>query len=165
MSVELTPRGTRGREWPQPLRALMGAMARLNAPLYRLFGNRMRVQGRPILLLTTLGAKSGKIRHTILCWFPDSDDSWLVVASAAGAARHPAWYTNLARHPDRAAIAIGHRRIEVEPESLRGTERAEAWQRVVALAPGYAPYQEQTDREIPIVRLRAKVEARSSVNR
>jgi deazaflavin-dependent oxidoreductase (nitroreductase family) len=156
MAVELTPKGTRGREWPRPLRSLMGAMARLNAPFYRLFGARMRVHGRPVLLLTTLGAKSGKLRHTILAWFPDGDDAWLVVASAAGAARHPAWYTNLARHPDRAAIVLGRRQISVEPRSLRGAERAEAWRRIVALAPGYAAYQEQTDREIPVIRLRAK---------
>ena len=128
MTVELTPRGTRG--WESP---------------------------RPLLLLNTLGAQSGKVRQTVLCWFPDgdhSDTSWLVVASAAGAAKHPAWYVNLARHPDHVSIEIGGRQLTVEPESLRGAERAEAWRQVVALAPGYAAYETKTDREIPIVRLR-----------
>jgi deazaflavin-dependent oxidoreductase (nitroreductase family) len=154
MSVELTPRGTRGKELPRLLRPLMRTMSRLNAPLYHLFGDRMRVQGRPLLLLTTLGAQTGKVRNTILALFPDGDDSWLVVASNAGSARQPDWYVNLARNPDRVSVEIGRRRFKVEPRSLRGAEREEAWRRVVALAPGYAAYEDQTDREIPIVRLR-----------
>ena len=116
-----------------------------------------------MLLLTTLGAKTGKVRQTVLCWFPDGGHadtadvatSWLVVASAAGAAKHPAWYVNLARHPDQASIELGGRQVKVEPQSLRGAERAEAWRQVVALAPGYATYATKTDREIPIFRLRA----------
>lgn len=163
MTVELTPRGTRGWEPPRLLRPLMGTMTRMQVRLYHRFGARMRVQGRPVLLLTTLGAKTGKVRHTVLCWFPDgahsdtadSDTSWLVVASAAGAAKHPAWYVNLARHPGHASIELGGRDIKVEPQSLRGAERAAAWRQVVALAPGYATYATKTDREIPIVRLRA----------
>lgn len=160
MTVELTPRGTRGSAAPRPLRPLMGAINRMQVRLYHRFGDRMRVQGRPVLLLTTVGAKTGKVRQTVLCWFPASDhadgnSSWLVVASAAGAAKHPAWYVNLARNPDRVSIKIGGRQVNVEPQSLRGAERAEAWRQVVALAPGYAGYQEKTDREIPIVRLQA----------
>ena len=154
MSVELTPRGTRGRESPRLLRPLMRAMSRLSVPLYHRFGDRMRVMGRPLLLLTTLGAKSGKVRKTILASFPDGDNAWLVVASSGGSAKHPAWYVNMARNPDRVSIEIGRRQFKVEPQSLRGAERAEAWRRIVSLAPGYAAYQEKTDREIPIVRLR-----------
>ena len=155
MTVDLTPRGTRGWEPPRLLRPLMRAAFRLGVLLYHWFGDRMRVQGRPVLLLSTRGAKSGKVRKTILCWFPDGDNSWLVVASNAGSARHPAWYVNLAKNPDQVSIAIGGRQVKVEPQSLRDAERAEAWRRVIALAPGYAAYQEQTDREIPVVRLRA----------
>ena len=119
-----------------------------------------------MLLLTTLGAKSGKVRKTILASFPDGDNSWLVVASNAGSAKHPAWYVNLARNPDRVSIEIGRRQFKVEPQSLRGTERAEAWRRRIgALAPGYTAYQEKTDREIPIVRLRGVLGPRSSANR
>lgn len=158
MAVELTPRGTRGWEPPRLLRPLLGAMNRLQVRLYHRFGNRMRVQGRPVLLLTTLGAKTGKVRQVILCWFPDedhSDTSWLVVASGVGSAKHPAWYVNLARRPDHVSIELGGHQFTVEPESLRGAERAEAWRQVVALAPGYAAYEQKTDREIPIIRLRA----------
>ena len=163
MVVELTPRGTRGWEAPRllrPLRPLMGAMSRMQVRLYHRMGDRMRVQGQPVLLLSTVGAKTGKLRQTVLCWFPDSDaldgdNSWLVVASSAGSAKHPAWFVNLARNPDRVSIEIGGRQIKVEPQSQRGEERAAAWQGIVALAPGYAGYEKRTDREIPIIRLRA----------
>ena|SRR5918911_485687 len=149
MTVDLTPRGTRGWEPPRLLRPLMRAVFRLGVLLYHWFGDRMRVQGRPVLLLSTRGAKSGKARKTILCWFPDGDNSWLVVASNAGSARHPAWYVNLAKNPDQVSIEIGGRQVKVEPQSLRDAERAEAWRRVIALAPGYAAYQEQTDLVVP----------------
>jgi deazaflavin-dependent oxidoreductase (nitroreductase family) len=138
----------------------MGAMSRLQARLYHRMGDQMRVQGQPVLLLSTVGAKTGKLRQAVLCWFPDSDasdsdNSWLVVASGAGSLKHPAWFVNLARNPDQVSIEIGGRQIKVEPQSLRGEERAAAWRKVVALAPGYAAYEKRTDREIPILRLRA----------
>jgi len=155
MAVELTPHGTRGWEAPRMLRPLLGAMTRMQVRLYHRFGARMRVQRQPLLLLSTIGAKTGVLRQTILCWFPDGDQFWLVVASGAGSAKHPAWFVNLARNPDRVSIEIAGRQIKVEPESLQGAERAEAWRKVVALAPGYAAYEQKTDREIPVIRLRA----------
>src|SRR5687767_128135 len=100
----------------------------------------------------------------MLGYFPDvagnasGGDSWLVVASAGGAARHPAWYVNLAKNPDKVLVEIGTQQGRVRrarPESLKGEERERAWQEVVRLSPSYAKYQEQTDRAIPIVRLRA----------
>lgn len=166
MAVEVPPRGTRGREALRLLRPLLGRMTQMQARLYHRFGARMRVQGQPVLLLSTVGAKTGKLRQTILCWFPDNavsdipdssegDQSWLVVASGAGSAKHPAWFFNLARNPDRVSIEIAGHQIKVEPESLRGAEREAAWRQVVALAPGYAAYEKKTDREIPVIRLRA----------
>ncbi len=155
MSVEVTPRGTRGFEPPRLPRPLMSAMIGLGALIYRLFGDRMRVLGRPLLVLETIGAKSGRPRTTVLGWFPDTaDDSWLVVASYAGAARHPAWFLNMAKNPDRVWVKVGQRKFVVRPESLRGSDRAEVWQQIVALSPGYGNYQTKTDRELPIVRLR-----------
>ena len=124
--------------------------------MFRLAGGRMKVQGRPLLLLETVGARSGKLRHTTLGWFPDEDSTrraWLVVGSAAGAASHPAWCVNLARRPDDAVIDVGGERVAVRAESLDGAERERAWSRVVALAPGYGKYARDTDREIPILRL------------
>jgi len=102
MVVELTPRGTRGWEAPRLLRPLIGAMSRMQVRLCHRMGDLMRVQGQPMLLLSTVGAKTGKLRQTVLCWFPDSDasdndNSWLVVASGAGSAKHPAWFVNMAQ--------------------------------------------------------------------
>jgi len=131
----------------------------MNVGMFRLLGRRMRVQGRPLLLLTTTGAKTGRVRETTLGWFPDEEggsDSRLIVASAAGAASHPAWYVNLARRPDGAAIEVDGQRFAVECDSLHGGERDRAWKRIVALAPGYGKYEHDTDREIPVVRLTPK---------
>ena len=153
MAVELTPNGTYGVERPKMSPALTRLFARLNVGFYRLVGHRMHVQGAGQLLLTTVGAKSGSTRRSPLGWFPDGEDAWLIVASAAGSAKHPAWYFNMAKNPDKVWIEIGKRTLHVRPESLKGAEREEAWQRIVAQAPGYAAYRTKTDREIPIVRL------------
>ncbi|HEY6203048.1 MAG TPA: nitroreductase/quinone reductase family protein [Candidatus Limnocylindria bacterium] len=80
-------------------------------------------------------------------------DSRLIVASNAGAASHPAWYVNLARRPEGAAIEVDGRRFAVNADSLHGPERDRAWKRIVALAPGYGKYERDTDREIPVVRV------------
>jgi deazaflavin-dependent oxidoreductase (nitroreductase family) len=138
---------------------LMRIMAAGNVAFFRLMGRRARIQGRPLLLLTTVGAKSGKSRQVTLGSFPDEparDDAWLVVASKGGSATHPAWYVNLARRPDDVSIEIEGQKFAVVPESLHGAERERAWGRVVALAPGYGHYAVTTDREIPIVRLTRK---------
>jgi len=135
---------------------LLAVFKLVNVGLYRFSGGRMKVMGRPLLLLETVGARTGKRRQTTLGWFPDEDParrSWIVVASAAGAAAHPAWYLNLARHADDAQIDVDGQRVAVRAESLHGSERERAWQRVVTLAPGYGKYARDTDREIPIVRL------------
>jgi deazaflavin-dependent oxidoreductase (nitroreductase family) len=132
----------------------MSAMIGLGAIIFRLFGDRMRVMGRPLLVLETIGAKTGQARTTPLGWFPDTtDQNWVVVASYAGAARHPAWFLNMAKNPDKVWVKVGQRRFAVQPESLTGSDRARAWQRVLELSPGYGNYQRKTDREIPIVRL------------
>lgn len=150
--LELPPSGTRGAGFPKALRPLMRAMGWVGKLMVR-FG--AKVQGRPLLRLTTTGAKSGKLRDAVLGWFPDGDrdDSWFVVASNAGSARHPGWAFNLANNPDRASVDLGDGEFPVEAEVLTGAERESAWNQVVELAPGYGHYLEQTDREIPIIRL------------
>lgn len=156
MPVLLTPRGTRGSGFFKMAPWAAAIFSALNVAFYRLVGRRLQVQGRPLLLLTTVGAKTGKRRQTTLAWFADDParaDVWLVVASAGGAAAHPAWYVNLARRPDDASIDVDGREVAVEPRSLHGPERERAWARVVALAPVYGGYAVTTDREIPIVRL------------
>jgi deazaflavin-dependent oxidoreductase (nitroreductase family) len=116
----------------------------------------MRVAGRPLLRLTTVGAKSGLERSGLVCWFPDSGrgaESRLVVGSNGGAARHPAWCYNLAKNPARARVDLDGVERPVTAESLEGTEREEAWQRIVELSPRFDKYQEGTDRILPLVRL------------
>jgi len=156
MPVRLTPRGTRGSRFFNMPPWLKAIFMTVNLGFFRLFGRRMRIQGRPLLLLTTVGAKTGKRRQTPLGWFDDDPprkDAWLVVASAAGAASHPGWFINLARRPDDVAIDVDGQRLAVSAQSLEGAERARAWSRIVALAPGYGQYAITTDREIPVVRL------------
>jgi deazaflavin-dependent oxidoreductase (nitroreductase family) len=104
-------------------------------------------------VLTTVGARTGQPRTTMLAQFPEADGSTLVAASFGGAAAHPAWYFNLAKHPDQVFIDRDGRRIRVQPTSLSGQEREAAWRRIVSVAPGFAEYQRKTDREIPVIRL------------
>src|ERR671923_311471 len=99
MSFETrTGNGARGRRQPgRPPRWLHNRII-----------TRIRRKGRAMglnaLVLTSIGRKSGVERQTPVGWFPGKDDSWLIVASAAGAARNPAWYYNLAAHPDQVWI-------------------------------------------------------------
>lgn len=166
MSIVVPPRGTRGKELPKPVRALMRVMQGPFHLAFARFGDRMRIQGRPLVMLETVGGKSGATRHAIVGSFPDTTadaapsaspalERWLVVASNAGSARHPGWFLNMAKNPDRVWIAKGKRRIRVRPETLVGAEREQAWKNVTSLAPGYAPYETTTDRTIPLVRLTA----------
>src|SRR6266498_2498821 len=78
------------------------------------------VMGMNALVLTTIGRKSGVERQTPVGRFPGQDGSWLIVASAAGAAGHPAWYYNLAAHPDQVWIEMAGRKVAVTAEQLHG---------------------------------------------
>jgi deazaflavin-dependent oxidoreductase (nitroreductase family) len=155
MPVELSPSGTTGVTIPGFARPLMAAGMGLSHLAFKMFGDRMKVQGRPLLELHTVGARTGKKRHAVLGWFedPGHPEAWVVIGSNGGAARHPGWCYNLARNPDQASVTVGGSETRVTPESLHGQERAETWARVVALAPGYGSYTEKTDRELPIIRL------------
>jgi deazaflavin-dependent oxidoreductase (nitroreductase family) len=151
MSVAIPPSGTRGVTMPR----LPGPLMRLMSDtMFKIFRNR-RFMGFRVLMLTTIGARTGQPRRSVLGYFTDpaEPDTWIIVASAAGAARHPAWYFNLAKHPDQVWIEVGKTKRKVRPVLLTGNERAAAWQRVVAEAPSYAGYETRTDRQIPVVRL------------
>jgi len=150
MAVELTPNGTKGTNMPQVPRAMRPLMK----PMMGLGNFFMRLRGSKLLELTTVGAKSGREHTVTLGVFPDKNNDWLVVGSNMGAARHPAWVVNMAKNPDKVWADIGKGKVKVEPESLKGAERDEAWKRIVAASPGYGRYVEKTDREIPIIRLK-----------
>src|SRR5438552_14805360 len=138
MAVRLGPRGTRGARIPRFPRWAVWVFKRVERLFWVLFGRRMRVQGRPLLRLTTRGGRTGQFRSTTLGWFPDprGEDSWLVVASFAGSATHPAWALNLAKHPDDVSVEIDGRRFRARALSLHGSERWQAWALPVAPATG-----------------------------
>jgi deazaflavin-dependent oxidoreductase (nitroreductase family) len=119
---------------------------------------RMPGLGFDALILTTVGRKSGVERTTPVGYFPGEHGSWLIVASAAGAPRNPAWYHNLAAHPDRVQIEIAGRKVAVVAEQLHGPEREEAWHGITTASPRFAKYQEKTDRVLPIIRLTPRPE-------
>lgn len=112
-----------------------------------------KFMGFPVLLLTTVGAKTGAEHTHVLGGFPDGDDAWLVIASKGGSATHPHWFHNLAKNPEKVWAQVGNRKMRVHVESLQGAEREAAYARVVAVAKNYEGYLKKTDREIPVLRL------------
>jgi deazaflavin-dependent oxidoreductase (nitroreductase family) len=117
----------------------------------------MRTQGGvSVLLLETLGAKSGKPRQAVLGYIDEGDGSWLVIASSAGAAWHPAWLYNLANQPEATIEFDDGRRVPVRAETLEGAQLEAAWARIATDAPEYVKYRSKTDRDIPVLRLRRR---------
>ncbi|GAB3420151.1 PNPOx family protein [Flindersiella endophytica] len=146
-----TRNGTRGARQPSASRLMRWFNQRVANRIGRKGGGTF--MGFDALVLTTVGAKSGVERKTPVGWFPGEDGSRLIVASAAGAAKNPAWYYNLAAHPDQVEIELAGQSISVTAEQLHGAEREQAWQQIIAASPRFAQYQEQTDRELPVIRL------------
>ncbi len=105
------------------------------------------------LVLTTVGRKTGAERSVPVGYFSGPAGSWLIVASAAGATGNPAWYYNIAAHPDQVQIEVDGRKIPVTAEQLHGADREQAWQQVITAAPRFTKYQVKTDRELPVIRL------------
>jgi deazaflavin-dependent oxidoreductase (nitroreductase family) len=111
--------------------------------------NTLRGTGLPIVIVTTRGNKSGKIRKTPLMRVEHGGD-YALVASQGGAPRHPVWYYNLVADPDTVVIQDGPEPFPVKVRELAGDERAQWWKRAVAAYPPYAEYQERTERTIPV---------------
>lgn len=106
------------------------------------------MRGMPVILLTTLGAKSGKIRKTPLMRV-EHEGQYAVVASMGGAPKHPVWYFNIKSHP-LVELQDGPVRKDYIAREVEGDERAIWWERAVAAFPDYADYQTKTDRLIPV---------------
>ncbi|WP_133907547.1 nitroreductase family deazaflavin-dependent oxidoreductase [Actinophytocola oryzae] len=112
------------------------------------------LNGRPVIILTTLGAKSGKIRKTPLMRVADGDE-YAVVASLGGAPKHPVWYYNVKSNPE-VELQDGPSKQDMVAREVTGEEKARWWDTAVAAFPPYADYQEKTDREIPLFVLSPK---------
>lgn len=108
----------------------------------------IKVLGKPIVLLTVRGAKSGKLRYTPVMRV-EHDGSYAVVASKGGAPEHPTWYHSIKAHPEL-VLQDGTVTKDYVAREVDGAERAEWWERAVAAYPSYAEYQTKTDRQIPV---------------
>ncbi len=124
--------------------------ARKHAERYESSGGALSgaLGGRPIIVLTSLGAKTGKLRKTALMRV-EHDGSYAVVASLGGAARNPNWYHNLRVSP-RCELQDGPTRRDYVAREVTGEEKAIWWERAVEAFPLYAGYQKKTRRVIPV---------------
>jgi deazaflavin-dependent oxidoreductase (nitroreductase family) len=108
-------------------------------------------EGAPLLLLHTVGKRSGKPRVNPMMYLKDGE-RYLVFASKAGADTHPDWYNNLKANPD-VQIEVGDDKIDMHAQEIVGRERDTLYERQATLYPGFAGYQRQTKRIIPVVAL------------
>ncbi|ORA38628.1 nitroreductase family deazaflavin-dependent oxidoreductase [Mycobacterium aquaticum] len=124
--------------------------ARENAETYISSGGTAgtELNGRPVILLTTVGAKTRKIRKTPLMRV-EHDGEYAVVASLGGAPKNPVWYYNVKKNP-RVELQDGTVSGDYEAHEVFGDEKAAWWERAVAAFPDYAEYQKKTDRQIPV---------------
>ena len=102
-----------------------------------------------LLLLTTVGARTGQRRTTPMMFHPDGD-RLLVIASNMGAAKHPAWYLNLTADP-RVTVEVGDQTYEAVASTAEGAERKRLWSLLTQNYPFFTDHQQQTDRVIPVV--------------
>lgn len=125
--------------------------ARQQAELYERSGGTegTTLRDMPVVVLTTLGARSGKVRKTPLMRVEHAG-SYAVVASLGGAPKHPVWYFNVLAHPD-VELQDGTEKHDYVAREVHGEEKAVWWERAVAAYPPYADYQEKTSREIPVL--------------
>jgi F420H(2)-dependent quinone reductase len=106
------------------------------------------LKGVPVVVVTSVGAKSGKLRKNPVMRV-EHDGSYALVASKGGAPEHPTWYHNLVANP-RVEVQDGPDRREYTVRIAEGEEREIWWKRAVDVWPAYAEYQTKTDREIPV---------------
>jgi deazaflavin-dependent oxidoreductase (nitroreductase family) len=111
--------------------------------------NTLRETGLPVIIVTTLGVKSGKIRKIPLMRV-EHNGEYALVASKGGAPAHPVWYYNLKDNTGPIEIQDGPAPAEFDVREVSGDERATWWERAVAAYPPYAEYQAKTDRQIPV---------------
>jgi F420H(2)-dependent quinone reductase len=106
------------------------------------------LNGMPVVVLTTLGNKSGKLRKSPLMRV-EHEGNYAVVASLGGAPKNPVWYYNVVEHP-QVELQDGPKVQDMVAREVFGDEKATWWERAVAAYPPYADYQQKTDRQIPV---------------
>ena len=111
--------------------------------------NTLRDTGLPVIIVTTRGNKSGRIRKTPLMRV-EHEGQYALVASMGGAPTHPVWFYNLTADPDAVTLQDGPEPFSASVHQAGGEERAEWWDRAVAAYPPYAEYQRRTERVIPL---------------
>ena len=111
--------------------------------------NTLRDTGLPIIIFTTRGNRSGKVRKTPVMRV-EHDGEYALVASKGGAPENPVWYYNLLAHPDDVMLQDGPEPFDVAVRQLSGDERDVWWDRAVAAVPPDSQYKEKTEREIPV---------------
>jgi deazaflavin-dependent oxidoreductase (nitroreductase family) len=105
--------------------------------------------GLPIIVVTTRGAKSGKVRKFALMRV-EHDGEYALVASKGGMPDNPAWYHNVVAHPDEVTVQDGPEPFAVLVREVTGDEKKQWWERAVRAYPPYAEYQQNTTRQIPV---------------
>jgi deazaflavin-dependent oxidoreductase (nitroreductase family) len=137
-----------GEYEPSPEQWVRDQVARYEATGGR-EANTLADTGLPVVIFTTRGNKSGKLRKTPLMRV-EHDGKYAMVASKGGAPQHPVWYYNLKADPTALVVQDGPEPFDAVAREVSGAERAEWWERAVAAYPPYADYQRNTDREIPV---------------
>jgi deazaflavin-dependent oxidoreductase (nitroreductase family) len=137
-----------------PARLALKLGSGVHTGLYRATGGKLfgRMGKSPIMLLNTVGRKTGRKRTSPLLYVMDGED-FVIIASKGGAPTHPAWYLNLKANPD-ATVEVGDRKVRVRAEEVDSEEKVRLWQKMVEMYPAYDAYQEKTEREIPLLVLR-----------
>ena len=137
-----------------PLRLGLKLGSGAHTRVYRATGGRLfgRMGKSPILLLNTVGRKTGRKRTSPLLYVMDGED-FVIIASKGGAPTHPAWYLNLKANPD-ATVEVGDREVRVRAEEVDSEEKVRLWQKMVEMYPTYDDYKTKTEREIPLLVLR-----------
>ena len=108
-------------------------------------------EGKPVLLLTTTGAKTGR-QHVNPAMYLSDGDRWVVFASKGGAPKHPDWYHNVVANP-AVTIEVGTETIEGRAEVITGEERDRLYAKQTELYPQFGEYEQQTTRTIPVIAL------------
>jgi deazaflavin-dependent oxidoreductase (nitroreductase family) len=132
---------------------MMRKANQIHVALYRMSKGKLanEIANMPILLITTYGRKSGKLRSNPIVYIRDGQD-YLVTASAGGMDWNPDWYFNLKKQPE-ARIQVGENVLDVAAVIINGDERTRLYDRFKAASPNFVKYEKGTSREIPVIRL------------